>query len=228
MRRTTSRLGGACAIGMAGFIGTAGAGCAQIRYTEVFIPDHEVRRVLVDVEDGDVEVVPAGSVRVERAVRGPEGVASLSHSLDADGTLRLHAACPGMLPCGVDTRLAVPASVPVSITLAEGDVWVTGLDELRLDLADGSADVEVDGRLVASVGAGSVRAWLGADTQASVAVGRGDVDVVVASVTHGLDLSARSRDVVGIIPDDAAVGRLEIMAPAGHARVRGGRGVARR
>ena len=141
---------------------------------------------------------------------------------------RLHAACPGMLPCGVDTRLAVPASVPVSITLAEGDVWVTGLDELRLDLADGSADVEVDGRLVASVGAGSVRAWLGADTQASVAVGRGDVDVVVASVTHGLDLSARSRDVVGIIPDDAAAGRLEIMAPAGHARVRGGRGVARR
>lgn len=209
-------------------LGVFACACVPVRYTEAFVPDAPVARVVLEVESGRVEIVPGGSVRVERAVRGPAGAAVLAHHLSQDGTLTVEARCPGVLPCGVDTRLSVPAGVPVAVTVDHGDVWVTGLDELALDIADGDADVEVGQRLVASVGTGSVRAWLGTATQARVAVGQGDVDVQVPASSYGLDLTARTRDVEGVLPDGQADGQLEVIAPAGRARVRGGRSVARR
>lgn len=208
-------------------LGTAAA-CVPVRYTEAFVPEGEVTRVVVEIETGDLEIVPAEAVRVERAVRGPEGAAELQHSLERDGSLMITARCPGVLPCGVDTRLAVPAHVPVVLTIGEGEVWATGLDDLQLDIAEGDADVEVRGRFVATVGSGDVRAWLGPASDARVAVGRGDVDVVVPPGAYALDLTARSRDVEGVTPDGDAPGQLEVVAPSGRARVRGGQGVARR
>ena len=124
------------------------AGCVPVRYTEVFSPEGEVSRVVVEVEHGRVEIVPADAVRVERAVRGPEGAATLEHRLERDGTLMLTARCPGLLPCGVDTRLALPPEVPVSLTIGEGEVWATGVDDLRLDLA------EADREFLAEIAAG--------------------------------------------------------------------------
>lgn len=203
-------------------------GCAPVRYTEVFTPDGGVARVVVEVEHGSVEIVPAESVRVERAVRGPEGAVALEHRLEPDGALVLTARCPGLWPCGVDTRIAVPPELPVSVSLGEGEVWATGMDDLRIDITEGDADVEVRGRLVATVGSGDVRAFLGPVTQARVAVGRGDVDVVLPPGAYSLDLTARTRDVEGVTLDDDAPGHLELVAPSGRARVRGGQGVARR
>jgi hypothetical protein len=202
--------------------------CVPVRYTEVFSPEGEVSRVLLEVDQGGVEIVPADAVRVERAVRGPEGAAELRHELRRDGTLVLTARCPGVLPCGVDTRIAVPPGLPVTVALGEGEVWATGLDDLQLDIAEGSADVEVRGRFVAVVGSGDVRAWLGPTSAARVAVGRGDVDVVVPPGMYALDLTARSWQVEGITPDEDAPGQIEVVAPSGRARVRGGQGVARR
>jgi len=209
-------------------LGVVASACVPVRYTEAFVPDAPVVRVVLEVERGSVEVVPGGSVRVERAVRGPAGAAALAHHLSPDGTLTVEAGCPGVLPCGVDTRLSVPPSVPVAVAVDRGDVWVTGLEELQLDIADGDADVEVGQRLVASLGTGSIRAWLGASTHARVAVGQGNVDVQVPASSYDLDLTARTRDVEGVLPDGQADGHLEVIAPAGRARVRGGRSVARR
>lgn len=209
------------AVGMA-------TGCVPVRYTETFTPEGAVTRVVIEVEQGGVEIVPADVVRVERSVRGPEGAATLAHRLERDGTLVLSARCPGFLPCGVDTRLALPPELPVVLTIGEGEVWATGIDDLQIDLTEGDADVEVRGRLVATVGAGDVRAFLGPASTARVAVGRGDVDVVVPPGMYALDLTARTRDVEGVTPDDDAPGRLEVVAPSGRARVRGGQSVARR
>jgi len=205
-----------------------GAACVPVRYTEVFTPEGEVSRVVIEVEHGGVEVVPADVVRVERAVRGPEGAATLEHHLARDGTLTLTARCPGLLPCGVDTRLALPPEVPVALTIGEGEVWATGVDDLQLDLTEGDANVEVRERFVATVGSGDVRVFLGPASDARIAVGRGDVEVVVPAGSYALDLTARNRDIEGVTPDDDAPGQLQVVAPSGRARVRGGQGVARR
>lgn len=209
-------------------LGIMAAGCAPVRYTEVFAPEGDVARVVFEAERGDVEVVPGKAVRVERTVRGPEGAVSLEHSVGPDGTLVLSARCTSVLPCAVDTRLALPPQLPVWLTVGEGEVWTTGIDDLQLDLTLGDADVEVRGRLVATVGSGDVRAWLGPTSDARIAVGRGDVEVVLPAGAYGLDLTARTQDVEGVATRADAPGQLEVVAPSGRVHVRGGLGVAQR
>jgi hypothetical protein len=223
---TAPRQGLAAAIGIS-FISLA-LGCAPVRYTEAFSPDVPVLRVELDVDKGSVVLSPGDSVRVERAVRGADGAVELSHTVDPDGTLRIEARCPGFWPCGVDTRLTLPPELPVHVTLGSGDLWATGLEDLRLDIARGEANVEVQRRLVAMVGTGNVRAWLASETDASIAVGRGDVTVVVPPGPYALDLSARRRVVSNVDPDADARGQLLVVAPSGSVEVSGGQRVASR
>jgi hypothetical protein len=203
-------------------------GCAPVRYTEAFSPDVPVQRVELHVDRGSVVLAQGDVVRVERSIRGPDGAVELSHDIDQEGTLHIEARCPGLWPCGVDTRLTLPAELPISVTLGAGDLWATGLDDLRIDLAQGQANVEVRRRLVVTVGAGDVRAWLDHDTVARITVGRGDVSVVVPPGPYALDLSARRRLVNNVDPDDDAVGRLQVVAPSGSVEVTGGQRIASR
>jgi hypothetical protein len=227
MRSARTGWGAGLVLG-AGLMVGATTGCVPVRYTEAFTPDEPVTRVRITLERGSVTLVPADTLRVERAVRGAQGSVELASSVDGDGVLALQAACPTLLPCGVDTRIALPPDVPVTVSLGAGEVWATGVDDLRVDVADGDVDVEVRERLVVSVGTGSVRAWLGGDTDASVTVARGSVDVVVPPGPYALDVSGSDRTISGVTPDDDAPGRLQVVAPAGPVSVRGAQGVARR
>ena len=202
-------------------------GCDNVRYVEAFAFNEDVESVRIVADAGSVEVTRGDAVRVERAIRAPSRALELEHSL-VDGELLLVARCTSLIPCAVDTRLDVPADVPIQVELGDGDVWVTGVDSLDLALGEGTADVDVNGRVVAQVGAGELRGRLGAGGVARVTVGSGDIDLQVPGGPWQLDVTAGTLEVRGVQPDDDAIGDLDLLAPAGTVRLTGGEPVAAR
>ena len=195
-------------------------GCSPVRYTEAFHPEDPVTAIRIDVDEGTVELVPGARLRVERAIRAPEQSLDLRHDV-VDGVIVLTARCTSIIPCAVDTRVDVPEGLPVTVNLSDGEVWATGVSDLRLALGEGSADVDIQGRLTAQVGTGDVRGRLGADAQARVTVGRGDIDLQVPSGAWRIDATADRLAISGVQPDDSAAGSLALIAPSGLVRVRG-------
>ena len=202
-------------------------GCSPVRYTEAFHPEVPVTSVRIDVDEGAVELVPGERLRVERAIRAPEQSLELRHDV-VDGVLVLTARCTSIIPCAVDTRVDVPEGLPVTVNLGEGEVWATGVADLRLSLGEGSADLDIQGRLTAQVGTGDVRGRLGAGAQARVTVARGDIDLQVPSGPWRVDATAARLNISGVQPDDSAAGSLALIAPSGEVRVRGERPIATR
>jgi hypothetical protein len=201
-------------------------GCANVRYVETFVPEGSVERVVVRSDAGSVELTPADQLRVERAIRAPEGSLQLSHAVD-DGVLVLEARCRALLPCAVDVHVSVPEGIPVDVDLGSGEVWATGLREpLTVRVGDGTADMDVTGSLVATVGSGDVRASLPSDAVAHIAVGDGNIAVVVPPGRYDVDASAARVELRGVESDPGAPGRLELVAPAGSATVTGAGQVA--
>ena len=82
------------------------------------------------------------------------------------------------------------------------------------------------GRLTAQVGAGTLAGVLASDAHARVTVGRGDIDLRVPAGPWRLDVAAQELAIHGVQPDDQAVGTLELVAPAGTARITGTHPVA--
>lgn len=201
--------------------------CTQVRYTESFAPEGPVDRVVVQADAGTVELVTADGLRVERAIRGPELALSLSHSVQ-DGTLTLVARCQHLLPCAVDTRVEVPEGVPVEVELGRGEVWATGVARLDLKLGEGTADLDLAGDLVASVGNGDLRARLPGAASGRVGVGDGDIELEVPQGAWTVDAQTTRLRLVDLEPVSDGLGHLELTAPAGSVTVRGVAGVARR
>ncbi|MCB9778063.1 MAG: hypothetical protein H6742_05835 [Alphaproteobacteria bacterium] len=206
--------------------------CSQVRYTEAFMPEGDVQRVVVRSDAGQVEVVTATVLRVERDIRAPEAALALTHELQADGTLLIEARCRRLLPCAVDTRVEVPAGMPVEIDVGTGDIWATGVASLALDLGEGTADVDLHGPLTASIGSGSLTARLAVGADARVGIGSGDIQIEVPEGPWRIDADAERLQLQGIAsdPDAEAVGggHLELVAPSGVVTVRSGEGLARR
>ena len=196
-------------------------GCTTVRYVETFEPEGVVERVIVRSDVGTVELLPGDGLRVERAIRAPEGALTLSHVVQ-DGTLTLEARCRALLPCAVDVQVVVPEGTPVDVELGHGEVWATGLSAaLDVQIGDGDADLDLLGPLAARVGSGEVRASLPGDASARIAVGSGDIEVVVPPGRYTLDLSAADTLVSGIDDVEGASAVLELLAPAGRATVTG-------
>ena len=190
------------------------------RYTEGFNPQGNITRVVVKIDSGTVELIEGDTLRVERTIRGAEGALKLSHRIeyaseDAE-VLSLIAECVSVLPCSVDTRIIVPAGVPVDIELARGEVWATGIDGLSLELDRGSADLDIRGPLTAHIGNGSLIAIMPAAASARVAVGHGDIALQIPPGEWRVD--ATTAHLVldeQIIHSTHAVGELELVAPGG-------------
>jgi hypothetical protein len=198
--------------------------CDQPRYTESFKPEGNIARVVVQVDSGDIELFEGESLRVERTIRGAEGALELSHriELETDGTetLTLVAQCAALLPCGVDTRISVPAGVPVEIELTRGAVWASGIDQLSLELDRGDADLSINGPLSVRMGHGMLMASLPGDATARVAVGRGDIELQVPPGEWRVDATASNLVLdEQITATETATGELELVAPAGTVRV---------
>lgn len=215
----------AAAVLLVGLPVLANVACTTVRYTEAFSPEGEVRRVVLRVDSGLIEVSPGDKLLVERAIRAPEAALALSHEI-VDGTLYLDAHCATLLPCAVDTRVVLPATLPVEIDLGEGEVWVSGVSDLSLEVDEGSADVELRGDLVASLGSGSLRARLDEDSQARVGVGRGDIEIEVPGGDWQVEAHTDRLRLVDLEPVPQATGSLQLTAPSGSVTVRATIGVA--
>lgn len=198
--------------------------CSSVRYTEAFSPEGPVQRVVVHADTGLVQITSGEELLVERAIRAPEAALELSHSL-VDGTLVLEARCASLLPCAVDTRISLPATLPVEIDLGEGEVWVSGVSDLTLEVDEGTADVEIRGDLVASVGSGTLRARLDDDSQARVGVGRGDIEIDVPAGDWLVDAHTDRLRLVDLEPVQDG-NSLQLTAPSGTVTVRATVGVA--
>jgi len=194
--------------------------CETTRYTEAFNPQGNITRIVVKIDAGNVELIEGDILRVERTIRGAEGALELSHRIEYAGedveTLSLLAECVSVLPCAVDTRIIVPAGVPVDVELARGEVWATGIDGLSLELDRGSADLDIRGPLTAHIGNGSLIATMPAEASARIAVGHGDIALQIPSGEWRVDATTAHLIVdEQIVPSTDAVGDLELVAPGG-------------
>ena len=194
--------------------------CETTRYTEGFNPQGNITRIVMKIDSGTVELIEGDSLRVERTIRGAEGALELSHRIEYvsedSETLSLLAECISVLPCSVDTRIVVPAGVPVDVELARGEVWATGIDGLSLELDRGSADLDIRGPLTAHIGNGSLIATLPAAASARIAVGHGDIALQIPAGTWRVDATTAHLVVdEQIVPSSSALGELELVAPGG-------------
>jgi len=199
----------------------SGAGCDNPEYTEVVYPEGSYDRVIVRADHGNIKLKQGNALRVERNFRAAQGTLDLSYHLeqDADGgaALVVVSQCQSLFSCSVDLFLDIPALLPVEIELAEGDVWATGLDSLSARISQGNVDADIRGPLLAKVGTGSVQANLPAATSATVAVGNGNINLYIPAGRWDLKAQTPSLERDGSITlADNALGRLELISPAGQ------------
>jgi hypothetical protein len=194
--------------------------CLPVRYTERFVPEGEIREILVRSDSGDVELRSADSLRIQRTIRAPDGAVELSHTVE-DGKLTLDAHCTTLLPCGVDLEIDIPEGVAVRVEIDQGEVWATGLARLQVKVGMGDVDVDVDGPLNIRVGQGSIQARIDTRHTARLAVGMGDVSIQARGAGMAMDISAAVIRVDGLGHDPDSQATLQVVAPAGEVSIRG-------
>lgn len=195
-------------------------GCDAPNYTEVITPDVDVDRIFIQSDAGNVELFSGTRLKIERTVRAREGALDLSqrveHNANGETVLILEARCAALLTCAVDQKISLPEELPVSIALGEGDIWATGIQNLSAQVSRGAVDVDVRGPLHVQVGNGSVQADLPLGTAASIAVGQGDISLHIPAGPWQLTTQANELRIDDDIRDvTSALGRLELIAPAG-------------
>jgi hypothetical protein len=198
------------AITVAGGIAYAAGHAFDTTSSQTVTVRESVRRVVVDVDAGDVHLV-AGTGRVEvrqdrhYVVRAPKVTRDVR---DGVLTLRSHCPGPGMLDCSTDFRVGLPRGVAAEVRTGVGDVGgrelhapdvraTTHVGDVALDLARPAARVE---------GHSDV----------------GDVHLTVPAGTYavaaGTDVG--ERDVRGLVQDDRAARAIEAGSDVGDVSVR--------
>ncbi len=190
------------------------SGCQSVRYVEAFHPEGAIYRVELTVDSGDVRLQAGDRLRVERAIKAPEGALALSHHI-REGVLILEASCSSFAPCAVDTVLDIPAGLPVAVNLGEGTIEVDGLRSVDVRLDRGSVSVMDAERVVVRVGEGTVDAELGGTASATISVAKGDIHLGLGADAWRLAVTAHHLQLQGVASDDDAPGVLELMAPGG-------------
>src|SRR3954469_8612132 len=100
------------------------------RRTETHAVVAHVRSVVVDVDRGDVTLVPGAQVSVRETRRWDFRSPHVTRSV-RDGVLTVKARCGGVWPlssCSTDLRVALPAGVAVTAITNVGDVTGRGLE----------------------------------------------------------------------------------------------------
>ena len=178
-----------------------------------------VESVSVSGDVGLIEIVPSRQVRVVQDLRAPEGAVEREEQL-VDGHLQITTRCKSPVFCSVDTRIMVPEGVPVDVELARGEIWATGVGNLDVELGSGTLDLEVIGPLRARVGQGLARVESASDQLIRLAVGQGDIEMIVPRSPWQVDVQARESHMLGVDRRRQARGSLELVAPAGRVEVR--------
>jgi hypothetical protein len=169
-----------------------------------------VRRVVVDVDAGDVKLVAGGDrVQVHRrsryALRAPKVV---QHVRDGVLTLRGDCVAVGPLHCRTDFTVGLPRGVAAEVHTGVGDVAAAALDVPEVRVTTRVGDVGLDlARPAAHV-----------DAHSDV----GDVDVAVPAGTYAVRAGADvgDRTVGGLVQDDRAARAIRAGADLGDVTVR--------
>ena len=206
-------------VALAAVVASQSSGCGEVRYRDTITSEQTVRRVVVQGDMGIVEVVPGATPKVDYAVRAPEGAALIQYT-EFDGVLQVTARCRTPILCAVDAEVHVPAGVPVEVELDRGEVWATGIGNIDVSVGEGEVDIETTGRSTVQVGSGTARVVSTNADQLRVAVGQGDIEVLVSPETWNIDIVAASETLKGVAHDGEALGSLELVAPAGLVSVR--------
>lgn len=193
-------------------------GCQSVRYVEAFHPEGAVYRVELVADAGAVELREGPRLRVERAIKAPEGALELSHRVDS-GVLHLEARCAALAPCAVDTVLELPPGLPVRVELGTGTVHTVGISAADILVDRGEVTSDHTERLIARVGQGSVRGDVPAGGQARVTVADGDIELALDDDSWNLGVTADTLSLDGVASDESAAGSLELTAPGGAVRL---------
>ena len=193
--------------------------CGEPRRVTTTPPRGAVQSVGIRADVGMVEVVHGRRMFLVQELHAPNGAVERTEEL-LNGHLQINVRCKSPVFCHVDTRLEIPDGVPVSIELERGEVWATGVGELDIELGTGILDLEVTGPLRGRVGKGTAKVETSAGHLVRLAVGQGDIDVVVPKAPFRVDIQASEPELVGIEHDPGARGLIELTAPSGRVRVR--------
>ncbi|MFC7344638.1 DUF4097 family beta strand repeat-containing protein [Saccharopolyspora griseoalba] len=186
MSRVALAVGGAALVLIGGAVLTWGTpDSAEGRST----PVTGVERVRIDGRSGDVRIrhEPGGTGDVEQTVRrwGLFGREAPEHRVDG-GTLVLDGDCGWW--CSVEYDVVLPAAVPVDGHVGSGDVHVTGMRSVRVEVGSGGIEATGVQRSVdARTGSGSIAVR---DARGPVQVRSGSGQIELASI--GGDLRART------------------------------------
>src|SRR4051812_48678480 len=113
--------------------------------TETHAVVAHVRSVVLDVDRGDVTLVPGAQVSVRETRRWDFKSPHVTRSV-RDGVLTVKARCRGAWPlsaCATDLRVALPAGVAVKVTTNVGDVTARGLATADTRVRTNDGDVRV-------------------------------------------------------------------------------------
>jgi hypothetical protein len=178
--------------------------------TETGTVTESVRRVVVDVDRGDVKLVAAGDrVQIHRTLRYVVREPTVTHRV-RDGVLTLRGNCAtiGVLDCSTDFTVGLPPGVAAEVHSDVGDVEGAALEAPELRVSTNVGDVGLDlARPAAHVDAGS-------DV--------GDVDVAVPAGTYAVRAGADvgDREVGGLVQDDRAARTIRAGSDVGDVTVR--------
>lgn len=169
-----------------------------------------VRRVVVDVDAGDVRLVAgAGPVQVRQQrhylLRAPKVTRRVQ---DGVLTVRSHCPGPGVLDCSTDLRVALPRGVAAEVHTDVGDVAAGALDAPDVQATTNVGDVALDlARPAARV-----------EGRSDV----GDVRVTVPAGAYAVDADTDVGEsaVRGLVQDDSAARAISAGADVGDVSVR--------
>ncbi len=184
--------------------------------------------VLLEVDQGDLDVRAAGRGVVEAVARERSFLLGISREAGLEGDeARLRWACRLWTSCRVDVRARVPEDVALEARTGFGDVGVEGrVGDVELRTRSGDIDARALAGRRARVEArqGDVfLAFTDAPSDVTVEVSSGDVEVVVPAGAYRLDATTRSGDLhlSGVRDDPRATRSITVDVTAGDIVVRG-------
>jgi hypothetical protein len=165
----------------------AGCGASPVRGAPVVVPG-AVKRLVLDVDHGNVEIVAApdvSKVEIVRTNREAPG-RDVEHEMK-DGVLQIVGKCGQAPKCKINHRIRVPPTVAVTVTVRDGDVA----------LMDVGGDVDVD------VGLGNVSGIGLTGANIEVSAEGGNVDIIFAAAPQALHATVAAGDIDLRVPAGA-------------------------
>jgi hypothetical protein len=203
MRRTIALV--LIGLGVVLVAGSAFALSANSKTTTAKV-SQEIRRVVVENQNGDVTFRPGRETKVTRTEHWNFVRTQYTQTI-SDGVLTVKAKCPSMLlfnNCSVQLALVVPKTVDVRTTTTNGDIEVRELEGDSLALATTNGDVDITDIHSDSVSATSTNGDLALEELRTktlrAATTNGDIGVRVARRPDDLRLASTNGDIEAVVP----------------------------